>query len=134
MQYVDAISAAGRSLRGRARSSLRFRDAKIAKLFSTIARRTAGDHAPPALPALPADVIRAKRIQAAAAGTIRSAVGGSAICEACGPPRFAFDRPGNSVRPALMILVDGVPYCEGEVTDCGFSVTAEVGEVGVEEG
>ena len=33
-----------------------------------------------------------------------------------------------------MILVDGVPYCEGEVTDCGFSVTAEVGEVGVEEG
>jgi hypothetical protein len=34
-------------------------------------------------------------------------------------PRFAFDGPGNSVRPALMILVDGVPYCEGEVTDWG---------------
>jgi hypothetical protein len=33
--------------------------------------------------------------------------------------RFAFGRHGNSVRPALMILVDGVPYCEGEVTDEG---------------
>jgi hypothetical protein len=33
--------------------------------------------------------------------------------------RFAFGRPGNAVRPALMILVDGVPYCEGEVTDEG---------------
>jgi len=36
-----------------------------------------------------------------------------------GQPRCTFGRPGNSVRPALMILVDGVPYCEGEVTDSG---------------
>ena len=29
------------------------------------------------------------------------------------------NRPALGARPAMMILVDGVPYCEGEVTDGG---------------
>jgi hypothetical protein len=32
---------------------------------------------------------------------------------------FAVGETANTVRPAMMILVDGVPYCEGEVTDSG---------------
>jgi hypothetical protein len=33
--------------------------------------------------------------------------------------RLATRESLGGVRPAMMILVDGVPYCEGEITDGG---------------
>ena len=33
--------------------------------------------------------------------------------------RFAFRKNRNGVHPAMMIQVDGVDYCEGEITDSG---------------
>jgi hypothetical protein len=51
-----------------------------------------------------------------------------------GRPRCAFERPSNSVRPALMILVDGVPLCEGEITDGGVSCYGGTGGGGGDGG
>ena len=62
-------------------SSPRFRGAKTATSSSRIARITAGSRVPSAMPAIRADVFRARRIPAATAGTITLRGASSATCE-----------------------------------------------------